>query len=326
MPTPAHAAAIINARRNADTHARASTCGDDGRASTGLDEAFVRLLIDEHRAVTAPRLQKLWAYYRNALVSVAGSAHGLGDAGSASFGACAGPLAGPRAGRWYTLTQEMGLPQRIVGAGSPFSDDRSRTRREVVIENDIAWRVHLMVDFMAGRPITIASGATDATTRARIERVLNAIWERSGGVALMQDMALLGHVYGHVDLMLRLDEAVLLEIAATLSAGGGKGAEELSIDRVARAIRIELIEPTRGIPVTSPTDYRALDGYLIHVEHEDNAVDCRGLIATDTDSPCPESPSRGGSPVRTHAAGGGDDVRGVSRLRDFVTSSGGSPC
>lgn len=279
MPTPAHAhaAAIMSVRKNA----RTSTPDDHAsRASTGLDEAFVRLLIDEHRTVTSPRLEKLWAYYRNALVSAAGTASGLGS-GSASHGACAGSLAGPRAGRWYTLMQEMGLPQRIVGAGSPLGDDRCRTRREVVIENDIAWRIHLMVDFMAGRPITIASNAPgdggDAT-RTRIERVLNAIWESSGGVTLIQDMALLGHVYGHVDLMLRIDEASLLEIGVA----GGKGAEAMSLDRIARAIRIELIEPTRGIPVTSPTDYRALDGYLIHVEHEDNAVDCRGMLSSIT--------------------------------------------
>ncbi len=270
MPTPAHAAAMMSVRKSA----HASTPNDQAsRASTGLDEAFVRHLIDEHRIVTAPRLEKLWAYYRNALVSVAGSAQGLG-----SHASCAAP----RAGRWYTLTQEMGLPQRIVGAGSPFSDDRSRTRREVVIENDIAWRIHLMVDFMAGRPVTIASGAPDQATRARIERVLNAIWESSGGVTLLQDMALLGHVYGHVDLMLRIDEAALSEIALAPSAGGGNGAESASLGSVAQAIRIELIEPTRGIPVTSPTDYRALDGYLIHVEHEDNAVDCRGMLSSLT--------------------------------------------
>lgn len=266
MPTPAHAAAIMSVRKSA----RAATPNDDAsRASTGLDEAFVRLLIDEHRTVTAPRLEKLWAYYRNALVSAAGGAHSINGAGSFSHSACSTP----RAGRWYTLMQEMGLPQRIVGAGSPFSDDRSRTRREVVIENDIAWRIHLMVDFMAGRPITIASGAADQATRARIERVLNVIWESSGGVTLIQDMALLGHVYGHVDLMLRIDEAALSEVALAPSAGGGKGAEEMSIDRIARAIRIELIEPTRGIPITSPTDYRVLDAYLIHVEHDENTLD-----------------------------------------------------
>lgn len=285
MPTPEHAATITNARKNA--RAGNGPANDDARrTSSGLDEAFVRLLIDEHRTVTSPRLEKLWVYYRNALVSAAGTASGLGSGGGhASHGACFTP----RAGRWYTLTQEMGLPQRIVGAGSALGDDRGRARREVVIENDIAWRIHLMVDFMAGRPVTIASNAADQATRARIERVLNAIWEFSGGVTLIQDMALLGHVYGHVDLMLRIDEAALSEVALAPSAGGGKGAEEMSVDRIARAIRIELIEPTRGIPVTSPTDYRALDGYLIHVEHEDNAVDCRGMLSSLTSRSRPNS-------------------------------------
>lgn len=232
-------------------------------SSRGLDEQFARHLIDEHRSTTLPRLSRLWAYYRNALVPT--GSFGAGHAGTPGA-ACA-----PRAGRWYALVQEMGLPSRIVGAGSIHTDDRARARREVVVENDIAWRIHLMVDFMAGRPLSIASAADDASLRTRIERLLHAVWERAGGVTLMQDMALLGHVYGHVDLMLRLSEDELAR--AGRLANDPADHDDDTLDRIARAIRVELIEPTRGIPITSPTDYRSLDGYLIHVEHEDNAVE-----------------------------------------------------
>lgn len=224
-----------------------------GERGTGLDGAFVRHLINEHRSVTLPRLTRLWSYYRNALSPTSG-AH-----------------AGPRAGRWYTLAQEAGLPARVVGAGSLHEDDRARVRREVVIENDIAWRIHLMVDFMAGQAPRIVSGASDPEARARIERTLRAVWERSGGVSLLQDLSLLGHVYGHADLVLRVDEP---SIGRAPHARADR--DEAALDRAGDALRVELIEPTRGIPVLAPTDYRRMDGYLIHVEHEENTLSDRG--------------------------------------------------
>lgn len=224
--------------------------------STGLDDAFLRHLIDEHRSLTRPRLERLWSYYRNALEPV-------GSASDAS---------GPRAGRWYALAQEAGLPARIVGTPSAHLDDRLRSRREVVVENDIAWRVQLMVDFMAGKPVSFRSDASDRTLRETIERVLRAVWEASGGVALLQDMALLGHVYGHADLVLRLDEDALRGVGSRRrAADGAMTASEL--DAIRRAVRIELVEPTRAIPVPSASDYRLLDGYVIHVEHEENTLE-----------------------------------------------------
>lgn len=226
---------------------------------TGLDGAFVRHLINEHRSATLPRLTRLWSYYRNALSPTSG-AH-----------------AGPRAGRWYTLAQEAGLPARVVGAGSLHEDDRARARREVVIENDIAWRIHLMVDFMAGQAPRIVSGASDPEPRARIERTLRAVWERSGGVSLLQDLSLLGHVYGHADLVLRVDEPSLRRVPHARTDHG-----DAALDRAGDALRVELIEPTRGIPVLAPTDYRRMDGYLIHVEHEENTVSDRGRRRTTT--------------------------------------------
>ena len=261
MHGPAHIVAFARSGGVSGGARQGRGAGRRGGAGHGLDEAFVRYLIDEHRSVTMPRLEKLWAYYRNALAGAPSGVEGSGRLGPA------------RAGRWYTLAQEMGLPARVVGAGSSLGDDRARARREVVIENDIAWRVHLMVDFMAGRAVSMESRAADATLRTRIERVLGTIWDASGGIGLVQDIALLGHVYGHIDLVVRLDEDALLAIGG---AGGGSGAEEHAIDRIASAIRIELVEPTRGIPVTSATDYRELDGYLVHVEHEENTIEARG--------------------------------------------------
>jgi hypothetical protein len=214
-------------------------------AGLGLDAALLEHLIARHEAGIV-RLRRLWEYYRNPEVGAAGRL--ASNAGGASKGIK------------RRLAQECGLPARITGIRDIAQDDRSRTRREVVIENDIGWRIQAMVDFMFGKPVLITSAARDEATRKTIERVLDAIWEASGGIALLQDMALLGHIYGHVDLMLR-DSEVSAPPGDPVAAGSA-------------ALRIEVIEPTRGIAIQNPDDYRRLDAYIIHSERETNAVEC----------------------------------------------------
>lgn len=209
-------------------------------ADVGLDAALLEHLISRHETGAA-RLGKLWDYYRNPEVG--------GRAGRVTSGA---------SGR-RRLAQECGLPARITGHNDAALDDRSRTRREVVIENDIGWRIQAMVDFMFGKPVMVTSTARDEETRRTIERVLDRVWEASGGIALFQDMALLGHVYGHVDLLLR-EFATITDSTDPALAGG-------------EAVRIEVVEPRRGIPVQNSDDYRVLDAYIIHSEREANAVD-----------------------------------------------------
>lgn len=154
--------------------------------------ALLEALIDSHERTAKPRQELLWSYYRN-------------------------PMLQSRAGAGrYTLAQERGLPARLLGASGrawgrslPLPDDRAAgsipgvARKEIVIENDIAWRIHAMVDFLLGRPVVLASTARDPAKRRLIERVLDAVWESSGGIALLQDLALLANVFGHVDLVVR---------------------------------------------------------------------------------------------------------------------------
>jgi len=202
---------------------------------------LVRSLIDTHENGALPRLEQLWAYYRNPLelVGRSGLAQGAGQSG------------------WYRMAQERGLPDRVTGTSvdgvSPASG-----RREVVIENDIGWRVGTMVDFMFGSPVRIESLSDDEGRQEIIEGVLERVWERSGGIALMQDIATLGHVYGYVDLLVRIDEDLL--VGAT-------------VETVHEAISIEPIEPRRGVPIVSDSDYRVLEGYAIHFERELNQLE-----------------------------------------------------
>ncbi len=221
-------------------------------SDVGLNEALLRLVIDEHTTRVLPRLNKLWTYFRNPLRPI-----GLGGPSQDAW---------PRSGRWYRQAQEVGLPARVVGdrvGGTIALDDRFTRRREVVVENDIAWRVQAMIDFMFGRPVRVRSTAKDAGLRERIERALDAVWEASGGIALLQDAALLGHVYGHVDLILGMDEAAL---AARGGAGEPEGAalEELLRGELAASLRIEAVEPRRGIAVVDPDDWRRVLAYVIH--------------------------------------------------------------
>ncbi|MDX2148399.1 MAG: phage portal protein [Planctomycetota bacterium] len=211
-----------------------------------IDDRVVLEAIARHQRRVAPRIHKLWLYYRN-------------------------DLAETRSTRgWYRQAQEAGLPPRVTGApafDSPFDlgvrsensivlDDRARGRREVVVENDIAWRIHAMVDFMFGKPVRVMSTARDERLRQRIEQILDAAWEASGGIALLQDAALLGHVFGYVDFLVRVDPAIA-------SLPGDAPAATL-----ARAVRIEVVDPLRGTPILDPDDYRVIRAFATHDERE----------------------------------------------------------
>ncbi len=209
-------------------------------ADVPLDDALLEHLIARHDAVERPALERLWAYYRN-------------------------PITGSRDGR-VRLAQECGLPPRMRGR-TLLDDDRTPAIREIVIENDIAWRIHALVDFLVGRPISILSAAPDETKRAEIQRLLDSVFESSGGSALLQDAALLASVYGHVDFLLRTD--------GLFGARGGSPSIELAL-RHAPDARIEALEPTRAIPLVSSHDYRRLDAMVIRFEREAHEVDRPG--------------------------------------------------
>jgi hypothetical protein len=217
-----------------------------GNGDVGLDQALLDLVIDEHRRGALPRLERLWTYFRD-------PAEPVGAAGGAA------PL------RWRT-GQARGLPARFrVGVEA---DPLGGEPPEVVTENDIAWRVQTMVDFMFGRPVQILSTAHDGQVRGAVETVLDAVWEASGGIGLMQDTALLGHVYGYVDLLVRMDEVGLTKQSAFVGALESGAREALG-----GLVRIEVVEPRRGIPVMNADDYRRLDAYVIHLERSLNEID-----------------------------------------------------
>lgn len=218
----------------------------DAFKNVGLDQARLSALLADHTRNTQPRLDRLWSYYRNEMT----------PAGGVTRWAAWGRSGGNEGGRAYRLAQEAGLPPRCTG----LTDDRAGNRREVVIENDIGWRVQAMVDFLLGKPVRIESTAREPALRDIITRVLDRVWERSGGIALLQDMALLGHVYGYVDLLVRVDEGLVRRAGA---AGAAQSLER-AMD-AADAIRVEVIAPKRGVAVVNAGDYREIDAYVLRL-------------------------------------------------------------
>lgn len=257
----------------------------NGLRLEGVAEAeAVERLLDRHARVDRPRLELLWSYYRNAMRCPGGSRRWFGSSSGGGCGGGGGGLLGARGswggGRAYAMAQAAGLPDRLRGvdAGSSRAllDDRLRgalagSAAEVVIENDIAWRVHTMVEFMFGKPIEFVSTARDARLRGLIERVLDAVWEASGGIVLMQDAGLLGNVFGHVDFLVRPTPGGGggdgFALAGTVVGGGDSDERDERAESVAReaagAVRVEAVDARRGFGVLSDSDFRRLEGYVL---------------------------------------------------------------
>jgi hypothetical protein len=186
-------------------NATAPTSDVSGLAPHGLDPRLAELV-----ARRRPRYRQLWRYYRES-----------GEAGRLAPAAAAGP--------------DGGLPARLRRSqGDPASP-----RSERVIENDIAWRVHGMVDFMVGRPPAIQSTLADPQRAAQIERFLHRVIGDNGGQAFFHALALVGHIYGFADIVLRLDTDP------------------------DRPILFDLIDAVCTLPIEDPHDYTALRGYAV---------------------------------------------------------------
>ncbi|MCE9590167.1 MAG: phage portal protein [Planctomycetes bacterium] len=208
--------------------------------SQAVDPRLVDVLLEDHAVKCIPRFERLWDYYRNPLQNASPTSTG--------------------GGRWYHLGQEQGLPPRITQP----PNIAGVSRREVVIENDIAWRVHTLVDFMFAKPVTVQSMAADPKRADAIEAFLGDIFDANGGVSLFQDMALLGSVYGFVDVLVRVGPAE----SVVSSARGG-----------AERILFDVIEAPRAVPVLNPDDYRRLDAYVLHYHRRLNDVESDGSVA-----------------------------------------------
>ena len=231
-----------------------------------LDETFVDWLINERAGDMVLHYEKLWHYYRNEMREVG----------------TVGPISGQQteSSRPYLQAQEYGLPSRITGVNHSFyggimsgSEACGVTRKEVVIENDIAWRIDTMVDFLFGKPITIRSRAGDRQRAEEIEEILRAVFDANGSMAYFQELALLGSIFGFVDTILRLNQD-------DGDKGPSKSADTAGLKvrpfhRVlakARQITLEPIEAPRSLPILDENDYRKINYYLQHFWQQHNQL------------------------------------------------------
>jgi len=191
-----------------------------------LTEARLGVAIRRHENERSRR-SLLWSYYRNHLIQDAGSSRPL------------------------KLAQERGLPDRLTREAVFIPGSQVGGTREVVIENDIAWRVATMIDFLFGKPLTIRSTATDAARAAQVEAALATVWRNSGGMGLLHDAAVLGHVYGSVQLVV---DTVTRSDSGTRDTRTGLEIGDL---------RIRLVPPQRGVPIMAADDYRQLQALVI---------------------------------------------------------------
>ena len=219
----------------------------DTPAATGAFRREVDDLLDE-RGV---RYRRLWAYYANPMrVEPTGDAPGGGSE------------------RPYRQAQEWGLPPRLTGhAGGeePFADAPAAVaRKEVVVENDIAWRVDVGVDFLFGRPLVLESAAPDPARARAIGELLRGVLAANGGLAFLQRVALVGAVYGGADVLVKFaPDAGPAVTCATATLGGRSvgGVGPLGALDPSAMIRLELVEPARALPLLAPDDAESLQAY-----------------------------------------------------------------
>ncbi|MEL7240196.1 MAG: hypothetical protein AAGK78_15165, partial [Planctomycetota bacterium] len=117
-----------------------------------VDADELRRCVASLRGERAQRFRRLWAYYENPM-QVAG--HRLGSTSTLDA-----------SDRPYHQAQEWGLPPRITGyiSGDEPADPAAladHERKEVVVENDIGWRIDTGVDFLFGRSVVVDSLAPD---------------------------------------------------------------------------------------------------------------------------------------------------------------------
>ncbi|MHC4193480.1 MAG: phage portal protein [Planctomycetota bacterium] len=237
-----------------------------------LEADYIDWLIDERSVDIQRHFTRLWEYYTNRMVDVNSS--GVSSRKLSEFGRC------------YLQAQEYGLPARITGlaqlahagvfGGQPVRDVQ---RKEVVIENDIAWRISAGVDFLFGKPISFVSRSPNSQKRAEIEAVLKAVFAANGGIGFFQDMAVLGSVYGFVDCLVRPGKEICdlgLSVCESLInphiADKSAHPKLHAVLQLARTIELELIEAPRALPILEEEDYRKIKYYVQHFSQKRNAV------------------------------------------------------
>jgi hypothetical protein len=233
-----------------------------------LQSDYIEWLVDEQSVHAQAHFEKLWLYYANPKIEATGS-----SASNRKLN---------ESGRYYVQAQEYGLPARITGLARSANAGvfgarpvNQVQRKEVVIENDIAWRVNATVDFLFGKPISFVSKSPDGQKSAEIEAVLKALFAANGSIGFLQDMAVLGSVYGFVDCFVRPGDEIIERTSSSSQIPPPDSHKAGSFDdvlKMAQTIDLELIEAPRALPVLEENDYKKIKYYVQHFGQKKNAL------------------------------------------------------
>ncbi len=217
-----------------------------------LAPEYVAYLVRDEAPARSLHFERLWAYYRNPLTPL-----GAGLAPAAQYDDWTASA------RPYVQAQEFGLPGRITGRshlgyGGAAVPVPGLSRKEVVIENDIGWRIDAAVHFLAGGPVGMESLAARPERARRIEATLAEVWP----AGLLHEVALLGAVYGSVDLVVRTRPG----------AAGGAG-----------RVEVEPVEAPRVLPVLDEDDGRTLRYWIQVARRETRRMTSPGAGRTPLD-------------------------------------------
>jgi hypothetical protein len=222
-----------------------------------INADYIEWLVDTHSVDIYTHFVKFWNYYKN---PATGSILYRGRDNSV--------------GRCYVQAQEYGLPPRITGIvhsadADVFSGQRVREvqRKEVVIENDIAWRINAAADFLFGKPVCFVSRSPVSQKRSQIESIMKAVFETNGGIGFFQDMAVLGSVYGFIDCLVRPGDEIVEIISSSSQTLSFR-----DVLKLARTIDLELIEAPRALPILEENDYKKIRYYVQHFYQKRNAL------------------------------------------------------
>jgi hypothetical protein len=225
-----------------------------------LGEDYVEWLVEEHSPVVQRHFGKLWEYYANRAYEPVDVSNLSGTVNES--------------GRCYLQAQEYGLPPRITGLVHSANAGvfgvktvKDIQRKEVVIENDIGWRISAAVDFLFGKPISFVSKSPDSRKRGEIEIILKSLFSANGAIGFFQDMAVLGSVYGFVDCLVRPGKEIYDQLLSS--------SQTLAFEKVlqlAQTIELELIDAPRALPILEENDYRKIRYYVQHFYQKRNSL------------------------------------------------------
>jgi len=202
----------------------------------GLYVDYIEWLVEENSINIQTHFNKFWEYYANRMYNN----YSVNISGKKTN----------ESGRYYQQGQEYGLPARITGllqsadagvlGGKAVKDVQ---RKEVVVENDIAWRIDTIVDFLFGKKFNIVSRAAEPERAEEIRQILNTVFDANGAMSYFQGLALLGSIYGFVDVILRFGSKQWTETTGGLAAERPKQFSEVLAK--AKEITLEAIEAPR---------------------------------------------------------------------------------